>query len=143
MEPAARDDLHLSADPSWLEACKAIGDDLDAIVAQNVAAYDTLGGQGERNRKRGTIVYLVSFFFVCSFFYLFVHCMVSACVFLYTERSSSTEEEHGDKRHRLLHKKSDPDERSTSRAHEGKVPCEFCSSLFPFDGIMPHQVLCS
>lgn len=72
MEPAARDDSHLSADPSWLEACKAIGDDLDAIVAQNVAAYDTLGGQGERNRKRGTIVYLVSFFlFVRFVIYLF------------------------------------------------------------------------
>ena len=50
-----------SADPSWLEACKAIGDDdLDAIVAQNVAAYGTLGGQWERTRKRGTVVYLVS-----------------------------------------------------------------------------------
>lgn len=55
MEPAAEDGSYLSADPGWLEACKAIGDDLDAIVAQNVAAYDTLGGQRERNRKRGTI----------------------------------------------------------------------------------------
>ena len=75
---------------------------------------------------------------------MFTGCMVSACVFLYTERSSSTDEEpklHGDKRHKLLHEKSDQGERSALWAHEGKVPCEFCSSLFPFDGIMPHQVL--
>ena len=53
MESAARDD---SPDPSWLEACRAVGDDPDAILAQNIAAYDILGGQGERDRKRGTIV---------------------------------------------------------------------------------------
>ena len=53
MESAARDG---SPDPSWLEACRAVGDDPDAILAQNIAAYDILGSQGEKDRKRGTIV---------------------------------------------------------------------------------------
>lgn len=53
MELAARDG---SPDPSWLEACRAVGDDPDAILAQNIAAYDILGSQGEKDRKRGTIV---------------------------------------------------------------------------------------
>ena len=111
---------------SRLEACKAIGDNPDAVTMLSLMISWKSKKREMERRKRSTIDLISQ--------YILSNYMVSASILLCTGRSSSTEEEelHSSKRHRLAHKKSQisyPGERKGFRSMKVKCCASFKASF--------------